>query len=41
MVELFMSYTDRITDPDLRPDGARLVSLVGWLVPSGPLRSEH
>jgi DNA-binding transcriptional ArsR family regulator len=40
MVELFMSYTDRITDPDLRPDGARLVSLVGWLVPSRPSRSE-
>jgi hypothetical protein len=35
-----MSYTDRITDPDLRPDGARLVSLVGWLVPSRPSRSE-
>jgi DNA-binding transcriptional ArsR family regulator len=40
MVDLFMSYTDRITDPDLRPDGARLVSLVGWLVPSRPSRSE-
>ncbi len=40
LVELFMTYTDRITDRDLRPDGARLVSLVGWLVPSGPIRSE-
>ena len=40
MVELFMTYTDRITDPDLRPQGSRLVSLVGWLVPSSPYRSE-
>ncbi|MGN6577557.1 MAG: winged helix-turn-helix domain-containing protein [Nocardioides sp.] len=41
MVELFMSYTDRITDRDLRPEGSRLVSLVGWLVPSRPYRSEQ
>ncbi len=40
MVDLFQRYTDRITDPDLRPEGSRLVSLVGWLVPSGPYRSE-
>jgi DNA-binding transcriptional ArsR family regulator len=40
MVELFMSYTDRITDRELRPEGSRLVSLVGWLVPSRPYRSE-
>jgi DNA-binding transcriptional ArsR family regulator len=40
MVDLFMSYTDRITDRAQRPEGARLVSLVGWLVPSRPYRSE-
>ena len=40
MVELFQAHTERIADPESRPDGARLVSLVGWLVPSGPLRSE-
>jgi len=36
MRELSLSYADRITDPDSRPPGARLVSVVGWLVPSGP-----
>lgn len=38
MVELFLTHADRLRDPDSRPDGARLVSLVGWLVPSGPPR---
>ena len=38
--ELFGTYTDRIQDPESRPEGARLVSLVGWLVPSGPIRPE-
>ena len=42
MVELFLSWpTERISDPQARPDGARLVSLVGWLVPSGPARTEQ
>jgi DNA-binding transcriptional ArsR family regulator len=41
MVELFLTHAERIAEPGTRPDGARLVSLVGWLVPSGPLRSEH
>ncbi|MGZ5416957.1 MAG: ArsR/SmtB family transcription factor [Nocardioides sp.] len=40
MVELFQAHTERIADPGSRPAGARLVSLVGWLVPSGPIRSE-
>ncbi len=40
MVELFLTHTERIAEPESRPEGARLVSLVGWLVPSGPLRSE-
>ncbi len=40
MVELFLTHTERIAEPETRPEGARLVSLVGWLVPSGPLRSE-
>jgi DNA-binding transcriptional ArsR family regulator len=34
MQELFLTHADRIQDPTLRPDDARLVSLVGWLVPS-------
>jgi DNA-binding transcriptional ArsR family regulator len=33
---LLRTHTERAGSPDLRPDGARLVSLVGWLVPSGP-----
>jgi DNA-binding transcriptional ArsR family regulator len=41
MVELFLTHAERIAEPESRPEGARLVSLVGWLVPSGPLRSEH
>jgi DNA-binding transcriptional ArsR family regulator len=41
MVELFLTHAERIAEPDTRPEGARLVSLVGWLVPSGPLRSEQ
>jgi hypothetical protein len=40
MVELFLTHAERITDPESRPAGARLVSLVGWLAPSGPQRSE-
>jgi DNA-binding transcriptional ArsR family regulator len=40
MVELFQAHTERLTDPGSRPADARLVSLVGWLVPSGPIRSE-
>lgn len=38
MVALFQTHRGRITEPDSRPEGARLVSLVGWLAPSGPLR---
>lgn len=41
MVALFLRHTERIVEPESRPEGARLVSLVGWLVPSGPLRSEQ
>jgi hypothetical protein len=41
MRELFLSHADRITDPDRRPPGARLVSVVGWVVPSGPLENRH
>lgn len=35
--DLFLSYGDRISDPDQRPADARLVSAVGWLVPNGPM----
>lgn len=38
VADLYLSYGDRIADPDKRPEGARLVSVVGWLVPSGPVR---
>lgn len=37
MVALFLRYAERLDDPASRPDGARLVSLVGWLAPSGPV----
>jgi predicted ArsR family transcriptional regulator len=41
MVDLFLSWpTERVADPATRPDGARLVSLVGWLVPSGPMPAD-
>lgn len=36
MVELFLSKAERLKDPSTRPEGARLVALVGWLVPHGP-----
>jgi DNA-binding transcriptional ArsR family regulator len=39
--ELFVTHAERHHDPSLRPEGARLVSLVGWVVPSGPHRIEH
>jgi DNA-binding transcriptional ArsR family regulator len=35
---LLLRYADRSGEPARRPAGARLVSLVGWLVPSGPHR---
>jgi DNA-binding transcriptional ArsR family regulator len=40
MVELFLTHSERITDRDKRPDGARLVSMVGWITPSGPVPKE-
>ena len=36
LTELLLRHADRSRQPDRRPAGARLVSLVGWLVPSGP-----
>ncbi len=33
---LLRTHIERAASPELRPAGARLVSLVGWLVPSGP-----
>lgn len=36
MRELFLTYVERVSDPDARPADARLVHLVGWAVPSGP-----
>ncbi len=41
MVELFLTHSDRIGDPEKRPPGARLFSIVGWLAPSGPVREEQ
>jgi len=40
MVDLVRAHADRSNDPASRPDDARLVSLVGWLVPTGPHRSD-
>jgi DNA-binding transcriptional ArsR family regulator len=39
LAELLFRHADRAAHPERRPDGARLVSLVGWLVPSGPQRA--
>jgi DNA-binding transcriptional ArsR family regulator len=41
MVELFLTHSERITDRAQRPEGARLVSMVGWIAPSGPLPKEQ
>lgn len=41
IADLFLTYADRSGDPTSRPERARLVSLVGWLVPSGPYRSDR
>ena len=38
--DLMFRHTERHRDPALRPEGARLVSVVGWVVPSGPHRVE-
>ncbi|HET6624978.1 MAG TPA: hypothetical protein VFG63_01180, partial [Nocardioidaceae bacterium] len=38
LVELFLTHADRLRDPTTRPEGARLMSLVGWMVPNGPVR---
>ena len=39
LAELLFRHVDRCGHPERRPEGARLVSLVGWLVPSGPHRA--
>ncbi len=38
MRNLFLTHVERHHDASRRPEGARLVSLVGWLVPSGSPR---
>jgi DNA-binding transcriptional ArsR family regulator len=38
MQELMFEHGERHGDPSKRPEGARLVSLVGWVVPSGSHR---
>jgi DNA-binding transcriptional ArsR family regulator len=38
LTEVLLRHADRAGAPENRPDGARLVSLVAWLVPSGPHR---
>jgi DNA-binding transcriptional ArsR family regulator len=35
---VFLAHAERSQDPSARPQGARLVSMVGWVVPSGPHR---
>jgi DNA-binding transcriptional ArsR family regulator len=39
--DLLTTYADRNADRTARPAGARLVSMLGWLVPSGPHRVEQ
>ena len=41
LAELLVRHADRSGHPVRRPDGARLMSLVGWLVPSGPPRADE
>lgn len=41
MMRLFLTHAERLHDPAARPEGSRPVSLVGWLVPSGPPRPAH
>ncbi len=38
MVALAVAYLDRSQKPELRPPDARLVSVTGWVAPSGPQR---
>jgi DNA-binding transcriptional ArsR family regulator len=40
LTELMSRHAERSGHPERRPEGVRLVSLVGWLVPSGPRRPE-
>jgi DNA-binding transcriptional ArsR family regulator len=40
LTALLSRHADRSGRPERRPEGARRVSLVGWLVPSGPHRAE-
>lgn len=35
--ELFSSKAERVTEPAARPDGARLMALLSWVVPHGPI----
>ncbi len=39
--EVMLRHADRASSPERRPAGARLVSMVGWLVPSGPHRVDR
>jgi DNA-binding transcriptional ArsR family regulator len=34
--ELLSTYADRPATPELRPPNARLMALMGWIVPDGP-----
>lgn len=38
---LFMTHRDRMRHPELRPEGARLVALVGWLTPRPEDDTDH
>ena len=41
LTDLMLRHADRSGRPDRRPADARLVSLVGWLVPTGPQRERE
>jgi DNA-binding transcriptional ArsR family regulator len=36
MGELLRTHADRLAEPELRPPNARLMALMGWIVPDGP-----
>lgn len=35
--ELFLTKAERWDDPSARPDGARLMALMSWVIPHGPI----
>ena len=40
LIALFTRFSERIQEPETRPEGARLVATVGWVIPNGSHRLE-